>query len=266
MRTSPRVADMRGKAPSGNHASTVQAAFARQARGFARSSLQTDPRRLRRLIEFLGPRPGERLLDVACGPGIVASALETEGMLAFGIDLTLEMIREAVARKGRYVRGEVSRLPFPDATFEAAVCRNSFHHFDRPAEVMSEMARVLRPGGRVVIEDMRAPDDPDQRAYQATIERLRDDSHTRTLTAGEFHELAREAGLSAADEIPVVLVIDFAEWIDRACHDRKRRDRARRMMEACLQTDRCGLKVWKDGGRLLFERQSLLFKAERPSR
>ena len=187
-------------------------------------------------------------------------------MLAFGIDLTLEMIREAVKREGRYVRGEVSRLPFLDATFDVAVCRNSFHHFDRPAEVMSEMARVVRPGGRVVIEDMRAPDDPTQRAYQATIERLRDDSHTRTLTAGEFHELARATGLSGAGEIPVTLVIDFAEWIDRACHDVKKRDRARLMMEACVDTDRCGLKVWKDKGRLMFERQSLLFKAERPRR
>jgi ubiquinone/menaquinone biosynthesis C-methylase UbiE len=257
---------MRRKSQPGDHASTVQAAFARQARGFARSPLQTDPRRLRRLIEFIGPRPGERLLDVACGPGIVASALEAEGMLAFGIDLTLEMIREAVTRKGRYVRGEVSRLPFRDATFDAAVCRNSFHHFDRPSEVMSEMGRVLRPGGRVVVEDMRAPDDLAQRAYQATIERLRDDSHTRTLTSGEFMELARAAGLSAAGTIPVTLNIDFDEWIDRACHDAKKRDRARRMMEACLEQDRCGVKVWRDGGRLMFERQSLLFKAERPRR
>jgi len=254
------------KAHPGNHASAVQAAFARQARGFARSPLQTDPRRLRRLIEFLGPRPGESVLDVACGPGIVTSALQAAGMLAFGVDLTIEMIREAVSREGRYVRGEVSRLPFRDASFDVVVCRNSFHHFDRPAIVLSEMARVLRDGGRVVIEDMRAPDDETQRAYQATIERLRDDSHTRTLTSGEFREMAGAAGLSASGELPVTQVIDFGEWLERACHDPKNRERARAMMEACLEKDLCGLKVWKDGKRLMFERQSLLFKAERAPR
>src|SRR6185295_10788404 len=154
-----------------------------------------------------------------------------------GVDLTIEMIREAVSREGRYVRGEVSRLPFRDASFDVAVCRNSFHHFDRPAAVLSEMARVLRDGGRVVIEDMRAPDNETQRAYQATIERLRDDSHTRTLTSGEFREMAGAAGLSTAGELPVTQVIDFGEWIDRSCHDPERRAKAHAMMEACLEKD-----------------------------
>ena len=90
---------MSGQARPRDHASIVQTAFARQARDFGRSRLQTDPARLARLIEFLGPRPGERVLDVACGPGIVTAALEHAGLLAFGIDLTREMIREAVATR-----------------------------------------------------------------------------------------------------------------------------------------------------------------------
>jgi len=254
------------KASPRDHASIVQDAFARQARGFARSPLQTDPARLARLIEFVRPTPGESVLDVACGPGIVIAELGRAGMVAFGIDLTREMIREAASGEGRYVQGDVARLPFPDAVFDVVVSRNSFHHFTRPAAVMAEMARVVRRGGRVVIEDMRAPDDESRRAYHEAIERLRDVSHARTLTRDEVREMAAAAGLAGFDEVPVTLVIDFDEWIDRACPAPADRERARVMVEACVAEDRCGLKVWKEGDRLKFERQSLFFGAARPRR
>jgi ubiquinone/menaquinone biosynthesis C-methylase UbiE len=254
------------KTPQEDHASIVETSFSRQARAFARSRLHTDPLRLRRLIEFLEPRPGERVLDVACGPGIVTEALEQAGLLAFGVDLTRAMIVEAASREGRYVRGNVGRLPFRDASFDAAVCRNSFHHFEHPESVMAEMARVVRDGGRVVIEDMRAPDDETKRAYFEIIERLRDVSHTHTLTRDELRKTAGSAGLSGAAEVPVTHVIEFDEWIARACPEPESRARARAMMEACLTADLCGLRVWLEEGRLMFERQSLLFRAARPPR
>jgi len=254
------------KRSSGDHVSIVELAFARQARAFARSPLHTDPRRLQRLIEFLEPRQGESVLDVACGPGIVTEALQRAGLLAFGVDLTREMIGEAASREGRYIRGDVGRLPFRDASFDAAVCRNSFHHFAHPASVMAEVARIVRAGGRVVIEDMRAPDDETKRAYHETIERLRDISHARTLTRDEIREMAGDAGLVCVDEMPVTLVIDFDEWIDRACPAPQSREKARAMMEACLEADLCGLRVWMEEGRLKFERQSLLLRAARPGR
>lgn len=244
--------------------SIVRSAFARQARAFARSPLQTDPGRLQRLLRFLGPRPGERALDVACGPGIVTTALRQAGLVAVGIDLTREMIREAAPGGGRYVQGDVGRLPFRDGCFDVVVCRNSFHHFADPPEVMGEMARVLRRGGRAVIEDMRAPEDEARRAYHETIERLRDVSHARTLTAGEMRGLAAAAGLGEFREAPLAFVIDFDEWIDRAYPSPEGRAEARRMMLACVEKDLCGLRVWTEGERLKFERRSLLLAAVRP--
>ncbi len=256
---------MGGKAPS-DRTRIVQAAFARQAHAFARSPLQTDPRRLQRLIEFVGSRPGERVLDVACGPGIVTAALHDAGLLAYGVDLTHEMIREAASRGGRFVQGDVVRLPFRDAAFDVVICRNSFHHFEDPGKVCRDMARVVRAGGRIVIEDMRAPDDKEKRAYHETIEKLRDVSHARTLGRDELLGMLAAAGLSDCEDVPVTFAIDFDEWIDRAYPAPENRDRARLMLLACLENDRCGLKVWKDGDRLKFERQSLLVRAARPRR
>jgi len=252
------------KAHRRDRSSVVRSAFARQARAFARSPLQTDPVRLRRLVEFLRPRRGERALDVACGPGIVGAALEDAGLRVTGIDLTREMIREAMARRGGCLQGDVERLPFAEETFDVTVCRNSFHHFADPGAVLREMTRVLRRGGRVVVEDMHAPDDEEQRAYHETIERLRDVAHVRTLTRGEFRDLAGSAGLQGFEETPVSLVIDFDEWMDRAYPAPADRERARRMMRACESEDLAGLRVWSEGGRLMFERRSLLWRAFRP--
>ena len=238
----------------------VTAAFARQARAFARSPLQNDPARLRRLIEFLAPRSGERALDVACGPGIVTAALERAGLFACGVDLTREMLREAATRAGRFVQGDTGRLPFRRAAFDAVVCRNALHHLADPAAALREMVGVLRPGGRVVIEDMRAPDDEAKRDYHETIEKLRDVSHARTLRRDELRSMVAAAGLEAIEDLPVVMEIDFDEWVDRAYPPPDRRERARLMLEACVERDRGGMRVWREGDRLKFERQSLLLK------
>ncbi len=245
-------------------ASIVQRRFARQAKAFARSPLQRDPERLRRLLAFAAPRAGERALDVGCGPGIVTAALEEQGLVAVGIDLTAAMLAEARRGGGLYLRGDGARLPFRDATFDLAICRNTFHHLAFPQAALREMARVIRPGGRVVVEDMRAPDDPEKREYHETIERLRDEAHTRTLTRHELRGLATAAGLSDLREEPAAFVIDFHEWVDRAYPTPANRRRAREMMEACLDQDRCGLRVWKEGPRLKFERRSLFLAAFRP--
>jgi SAM-dependent methyltransferase len=253
-----------GSASSPGDRDLIKSAFGRQASRFARSPVHTDPERLGRLLRLVDPRPGERALDVACGPGIVTDELQRAGMVAIGIDLTAEMLREASSRGGNYVRGDGVCLPFEDGAFDVVVCRNSFHHFADPQASLREMARVLRPEGRVVIEDMQAPDEEKKRAYHETIETLRDVSHRRTLTRAELLGMARLAGLVDPQTLVARYTIDFDEWVDRAYPTQENRDRALRMMERCLEEDLAGLRVWREGEALKFERSSLLLRAARP--
>ena len=246
--------------------SLIRDRFGRQARAFAQSPFQRDPERLKRLIRFLDLRPADRILDVACGPGIVTAALARGGYDAVGIDLTDAMLRQAGTDDGcRYVVGDATRLPFRACGFDRVVCRNSFHHFQDPLSVTRQMAEVVRPGGSVVVEDMRAPDDAARRDYHETVERLRDPAHGRTLTRTEIISILGSAGLVIDQEEPLQPVLDFEEWLERAYPPAEDGARARAMMAACIEEDLIGHAVWREDGRLKFRRRSIMIRALRPA-
>lgn len=101
------------------------------------------------------------LLDVGCGTGAAVRDAAPTIARAVGFDLSPGMIAQARTRAGaegltnvEFREGDVSEpLPFADATFTALVCTTAFHHFPRPRDTVAEMARVLAPGGRLVIAD-----------------------------------------------------------------------------------------------------------------
>lgn len=117
----------------------------------------------RRLAGALRLRGGERVLDVASGPGSTALLLAEEfGVEVDGVDLSAEAVgraTSAAAEKGlggrvRFVEGDAERLPFPDESFDAVLCECALCTFPDKARAASELARVLRPRGRLGITDV----------------------------------------------------------------------------------------------------------------
>jgi ubiquinone/menaquinone biosynthesis C-methylase UbiE len=107
-------------------------------------------------------RSDDRLLDVACGAGKLVRAAEPRVERAVGADLSPGMIEEANRRTGEasgaasgieFVVAPSDRLPFGDGEFTAVVTTTALHHFPDPAASAREMARVLAPGGRILIGD-----------------------------------------------------------------------------------------------------------------
>src|SRR4051812_35592756 len=99
----------------------------------------------------------DRVLDVACGPGLMACAFAKVARHVTGIDLTPAMIEQAKALQQAHALtnltwhvGDVLLLPFPDASFSLVFTRYSFHHFLDPKAVLAEMVRVCQLNGRVV--------------------------------------------------------------------------------------------------------------------
>ena len=102
------------------------------------------------------------LLDCGCGTGPMISLLHEKDSSKHyvGLDLTPKMIEVAKSKnlKGtEWVVGDCEALPFEDESFDVIICTNSFHHYPNPQSFFNSAKRVLRPGGRLVLQDYTAP-------------------------------------------------------------------------------------------------------------
>jgi demethylmenaquinone methyltransferase/2-methoxy-6-polyprenyl-1,4-benzoquinol methylase len=118
-------------------------------------SFGQDPRWRRALVAAVAPPPGARVLDVATGTGMVAAELIARGdCTVVGLDQSPEMLTAARARfagerRVELVEGEAERLPFADASFDALTFTYLLRYVEDPAATLRELARVVKPGGRV---------------------------------------------------------------------------------------------------------------------
>jgi SAM-dependent methyltransferase len=106
-----------------------------------------------RCLALAQPKPGGKVLDVACGGGYLLMEAERAGLEAYGIDIAQAAIDRArtFAPSATLVRGDAESLPYDDGYFDAVTCLGSLEHFLDPAKALEEMRRVLAPGGRAVI-------------------------------------------------------------------------------------------------------------------
>jgi SAM-dependent methyltransferase len=113
---------------------------------------------------------GARVLEVGCGPGHLSIRLARHGFALTGLDLGPAMITRARAnadrpgnrdqRRPSFLVGDVAALAFPDRSFDLVVSTLSMHHWADPAAGLAEIGRVLRPGGRALIWDLRPGSGP----------------------------------------------------------------------------------------------------------
>jgi len=234
-------------------AGVVVEQFTRQAASFAR--LPSHEAATGLLLDMARVGAGDQVLDVACGPGLVACAAAQRAQRVVGIDLTPAMIEQARALQAKlglgnleWRIGDVASLPFESASFGAVTTRYSLHHFSDPDVVLAEMVRVAKSGGRVAIADMVLP-----RAKAAAydrMERLRDPSHVRTLSREELGSLAAAAGLRELRRADYLFEVDL-ERLMRASFPRPGdAERVRALLEADAGVDAMGLSVSGNGSEM----------------
>jgi len=112
------------------------------------------------LLDAAGVGAHMRVLDVCCGPGLVAEAAAARGASAAGVDFSSAMLAVARAEQARvdFSQGDAEALPYPDGCFDAAVANFGVHHVPNPAAALAEMRRVLAPGGRAGFTVWPRPD------------------------------------------------------------------------------------------------------------
>ena len=126
----------------------------------------------------------------------------------------------------------MAALPFADSTFDGVVSRYSAHHWPDIAAAMGEAARVVRPGGRIVVIDTVAPDDPALDTLVNALELLRDPTHGRNLRLDEWRAAFTGSGLEVVGERRWPIVIETVSWFARAQTEAWRADAARALLRA----------------------------------
>jgi len=154
-------------------------------------------------VQLLGARSGERLLDVACGPGLLLCAAVERGLAAHGVDLSHEAI--ALARElvpGAAVQqGNAERLPFADGTFDHVTCLGSIERFlDREA-ALREMQRVAKPGARFCFL-VRNASTLVWRVWRQGLGRREVQGHQDALTLAQWRELFTRCGFAIDAVLP----------------------------------------------------------------
>ena len=252
------------------HLDRVQSEFARQAETFARHAQIADESVEERFRRALGECARGAILDVACGPGVVTAAVAQDAAEVVGLDATDEMLAKARARAKdlphvSFQLGDAEALPFADNRFDGAVTRLSLHHFETPAIALSEIYRVLKPGGRAVIVDVTADADPAKAKLQNAIEILRDPSHVRMMPAGEITDRVEQAGFTLTASETWDKQREFEEWMG-IVNDPKRLDPLRTVVHTLAADGRdAGFGLRLEAGEIRFFHRWLLVAADKPA-
>jgi ubiquinone/menaquinone biosynthesis C-methylase UbiE len=253
-----------------DHNDRVLDQFTRQAVPFSASAEIRNEAWIAHIVDLVEPAAHDTVLDVACGPGLLACAFARVAQHVTGIDLTprmLEQAREEQRRQGlgnlTWHEGDVERLPYGDAAFSIVSARFAFHHFLDPLAVLKEMRRVCRSGGRIVVADS-SPAAEKADAFNR-MERLRDPSHVRALPPDELLELCAVAGLSVLRVRHERLSYELESLLARSFPREGDADRVRHLFAESLESDALGVAAIRTDGQIRFSFPTVTIAASVPA-
>ncbi|HYL94072.1 MAG TPA: methyltransferase domain-containing protein [Alphaproteobacteria bacterium] len=240
-----------------SHRERIVDQFTRQAAPFSQSPSVSNVDALNFIVLMADAGPEDTALDVACGPGLLACAFAKAVSHATGIDITPAMLDQArktqEAQKLTNVswqQGDVTALPYPDAHFTIVSSRFVFHHLEEPLDVLKEMKRVCKPGGRVVVADM-APR-PEKADALNEEERLRDPSHVRAMPEKELRGLFVEAGLPELVVSHYRVECELEDLLSRSFPNEGDADRIRKIFANSIETDALDLNTREEDGKIYY--------------
>jgi len=185
---------------------TAQAAsaaqFDRQSDRYGKSHILADTTDVSTALAGIVPQPSNRALDVATGGGHTALTLARMGWRVTAGDVSARMLENAttlLCDEGYDLETQLfpaEEIPFPNESFDLVSVRVASHHFSSPEKFVTEVARILKPGGHFLLIDGTVPDnDPETEEWLHYVEKWRDPSHGRFLSPSAWKTLVSQNGL-----------------------------------------------------------------------
>lgn len=236
-----------------------QAQFAPAAQDYVTSATHAHGADLARLRDLAAPQGHEWLLDIATGGGHTALLFAPLVRYVVAHDLTDAMLRAArgaIVAQGQhnlgYLRAPAECLPCRAAAFDLVTCRIAAHHFADVRAFVREAARVLKPGGKLLISDHIGLEDPELDAFMDAFERRRDPSHVRAYSYAEWQALCAEVGLTVVlSEDDPREPYEYASWTARMRMPAEARDALARDLLAAAPRFREFFAITEANGQLV---------------
>jgi ubiquinone/menaquinone biosynthesis C-methylase UbiE len=229
---------------------SIRRRFGAAAANYAASNVHSGGPNLDAMLERAALTGRERVLDVGCGAGHTALAFAPHVAEVVALDMTEEMLAEAArlaAKRGlanvSFRRGFAEELPFPDDAFDVVTSRFCAHHYADPVRATAEVARVLRAGGRYLLVDAVALENPVQDTYLQALEVLRDPSHVRDYSTSQWLAMFAAAGFEAMPLAQWKLRLEFEPWLARIGTPRSLAEGIRSLMDAAPREVREALEL-----------------------
>ncbi|HET7644662.1 MAG TPA: methyltransferase domain-containing protein [Nitrososphaeraceae archaeon] len=230
-----------------SHNESVISQFTKQATPFAELSEHSNRYGLELIVDLAKPEKSDTVLDVACGPGIVACELAKLVSHVTGIDITPAMIEQAKQLQNEkklnnltWKIGDILKTPFDDASFSLIITRYSFHHLLEPKKVLEKMMRVAKPDGRIIIIDV-TPESSKANEYN-NVEKLRDPSHVKAHTFIELSKMMEEIGLVNLETRCQNLEMDLDKLLEASFPPNGNKEKILYLFKEDLQKDNLGMK------------------------
>lgn len=200
----------------------VKKQFGRSADSYVSSKIHRLGDDLNTLIEMAYPSKSDIALDAATGGGHTANALAPLVNHVTALDLTPEMLVSAkkfITGNGHsnveFVEGDAENMPFEDETFDIVTCRIAPHHFPNIKDFIKEVYRVLKPGGRFLLDDNVAPEVDEFDHFYNKIEKIRDYSHFRAWKKSEWLHMLEMENFEIFEMHRFEKHFEFEDWCTR---------------------------------------------------
>ena len=255
-----------------DHMKRINSSFTDQAKAFENANMNFSKKEyLDYTMKAIGAAKTDFVLEPAAGTCVCGRTLAPMVQKVTCLDATPAMLdvgiqsaKEAGLGNMEFILGLIEDLPFPDASFDIVMTRLSFHHFQEMEKPFSEMNRVLKPGGKLVIIDMEAAEES-VRETEDGIERLRDCSHVRNRSRQEFVSLYNAAGYTIWKEESTKIPVRLSAWMELTKTPEAVQKDIVQMMERDMAGDfNTGFHPCRKDGEIWFDQRWLMLIGIKP--